>query len=1261
MDEAIRAALESRAGSMYSIAKHYFPGLSAKGYAKECPGCQNKDSTFRVYQTGKGNWAWGCYHTSCPLSFDNVRAAKHGDTIGMIMNREGCDRHAAIDILLSMVGIPNPKHDPMFQDDGKKKPRKKPQAAPAAEPSPSPAEETTPAPAPTPAPRAAEPPSTPAPTEVNDHNHEDPGFSLTADPEEPPPVLPPPQPTVWEDLFSRLSLTASDREALKRKRGFTRETIESAGYRSSSGGNRDALAPLLSEYPYGLLLSEGIAVKDTETGKVKINSQLCGWGLVKRGDSNHDDEWGWTNPILIPYRDKDGRCIGIRPHKGGLSGKRYMRKQGFEHAFRSTRTRTHLYTSFLFWHRPEGWERKCVLTEGEHKANALAQCGIPACAVPGIQMPRNEIFAEEMLSILREAGIREVIVAFDNEDKSHKADPWDRYDVEVYALYTCHVLRGNGFLPSHCIIPDEWRDNGKADWDSALAKFGSSAEGKFKAALKRAKPYFPQTEIFATHERDRIVHCKFNRLTLKPQVLTGGDEEEDLAKLILKAPLEWKRRLGIRELAELLFNCRGCYYVHQKPSKELLFGKGRGKQKEPGLYDFSGEIRSELDQIPPEDLEERAGMEAALAAVNMLIKGKPEVLSDFTISCEFQVRTQEGVTHRLFRLRNKHGQVSDLIQVPPDAISTSSKARDFFYGCGNFNLMMGDKDLQKLMIDIGTFSAWREIRELQMLGRDPESNLWIFGDCAIVPNTDMFATREQGAEPEVIFTDKHDVIWYNGIGYRVNPVNLTSFAHVTPPKFFQTLGEESHETLSKIMADPEAERLAVAKIFLQLAADMIATFGDTSGLLVMGATLAYAFAPELLAKYRGHPGIWLHGRLNSGKTETTRFLMMLWGFDQAYKTFVVSGGTTQAFIDRTFAQYSDIPVHADEFRQREASDDLIASLRAPFNRQSKGKARMEQTNRTRLVNPATSPIVTGEGVTKDSATLSRYIEAIIAADKRLGTKQEQINRYKRMCVESLQYHRIVRYILLNRKWFAKEAIAMLDDFVHNDTVTKSIPSDRIRITYGTAYSAFSCLMNHMLQAIGTAQKNNTLGEISISRSDLNLINQKFETFLDFTTGYALRAAEDVISINFVVRFWKDVVTYSHINHAIAKFLWFERCEINEHNKVIPLATTMDIEGAVRCVIVRGPELYAEYQKECRTRGVEPDLILSNIKSECTAEKYWVPAPKTTARQSHRMSREGQGQIDVWVLRCDRMEPALKSIFDAEFDREAKDETEPLGI
>lgn len=1274
MADAIQQAKNSARGHLLSsIAPLYFPGISSNGYLKHCHFCDTNEKTFRVYKTAGGNWIWGCFRTSCRACFGS-NDVKH-DAIGLVAEMEGLDWKAAKDRFLEITGVPNP-----YLEERPKPKAKKKAATPT--PTPSPKTESAPPPKRKPASEQAieniqqpldQPTSISAtpdeqriPFTLDDDNDEDQedstpplsthesgepptpadniiSFSLADGPEAPPPDKE--DPCVWQDLYDALTLTPSDREALKKKRGFNKDTIDRAGYRSSNYDNLKRLQFLLTKYPHPLLLSLGIATKDRNSGDIKISPQLTGYGLIKRGSKTEEEEWGNVEPILIPYFDRDGKVTWIRPHKGNLSGKRFMIEQGYERAFKTTRTRTQPFTNFLFYQRPEGWERKCVLTEGEHKATALAQAGIPAMAVPGIQMPKNKLFLEEMIETLRLAGIKDIIVCYDNEDKSHKPDPDDRHESYVWANYACDTLRPVGFNMSLLELPVEWRQDGKADWDGALAQFGSKAPGMFVALLKQARYYHPQTELFGNNERERIVHCKMNRLKLEPAILTGGDEEWELAKLILKTKDPYRLQLSVRDLAQELYDTKGCYYIRKKLDLKSL---------KPYLL-LLKEIKSELEEAPRSELETIAELEAALAAVKHIIAGRPDILSDFTISCDFQVRSADGTISKLFRFKNKHGQKSKRLLAPASACSTSTKFREFCMSKGNYNPMIGDKQLQQLMIDIGTFSAWREIRELEMLGRDPESNLWIFGNCAFSPDADLFNPKIKDA----LFADKHDIVWDNGIGYRLDPNDLAEFAHREAPKFFLKLGKSPEDVYASIKANPMQEKIEVAKIFMQFCADMIATFGDTSGLLVIGALLSYAMAPELLAKYHGQPGCWIHGRAFAGKSETSRFLMQMWGYDSGYRTFVLSGGTTAVAIDRFLAQYSDIPAHADEFRQSEADQNRIASLRTPYNRQSKAKGRMDQSNKTRAVQPMTSPLVTGEGVTSDSATLSRYIEAILAADKRLGTKEQQIERYQRMLEDSDSYHRIIQYVLLNRAWFGKTAMAMLDEFIAAPDVNVAIKSDRLRLNYGTAFAAVNTLLQEFGTTIATANTEKTIGEFTMSQPDLILVRDHASNLRTATIAYARNAAADVTTLNMVVKFWSDVMVTLNRNPDLKKYIQFSRCVIDGSNKVTPTVHKYDDENTVRCVLVRSGELYAEYERDTRQRGQEPDLTLSNIRAQSQHERYWVPAPTNAKYQAHRISLPDIGQTRVWVLRCDRMDPSLEALFSEQFDKDIKEDEPEL--
>src|SRR5690606_14140630 len=87
--------------------------------------------------------------------------------------------------------------------------------------------------------------------------------------------------------------------------------------------------------------------------------------------------------VLIPYLNEEGRCDFLRPHKLGFRG------LGIE-----------IYSRMFLANRP----RAIVLTEGEFKAAALWQWGIPGIAIPGISSFGGRHF-DRLTGLLNEFGV----------------------------------------------------------------------------------------------------------------------------------------------------------------------------------------------------------------------------------------------------------------------------------------------------------------------------------------------------------------------------------------------------------------------------------------------------------------------------------------------------------------------------------------------------------------------------------------------------------------------------------------------------------------------------------------------------------------------------------------------------------------------------------------------------------------------------------------------------------------------------------------
>ncbi len=303
-----------------------------------------------------------------------------------------------------------------------------------------------------------------------------------------------------EYYFGQLVLGAEDEKLLWFKRGLSSATAAALGYRSNPEANREILERMLTLFEWPELVASGLwRPEDLKAKKERRpNSQFCGAGRIRKlkpdekpGDREWRDKdgwlWGWCCPILIPYFDALGRLISLRPHKGmGLAGT----VVGTPHIYmaRAYHAQSEAVKDVIA--RLEGRKdatqplpaekfHTVIITEGEFKAAALWQTFPPrlvsgaltgVCALPGINFGKHFDVRNELETWLRKTGARRVLVAFDDEDKSHKKELWKRHDASIWARYLATYLAKRLRITTGVVVlPKEWRVNGKADWDNALA------------------------------------------------------------------------------------------------------------------------------------------------------------------------------------------------------------------------------------------------------------------------------------------------------------------------------------------------------------------------------------------------------------------------------------------------------------------------------------------------------------------------------------------------------------------------------------------------------------------------------------------------------------------------------------------------------------------------------------------------------------------------------------------------------------------------
>lgn len=277
---------------------------------------------------------------------------------------------------------------------------------------------------------------------------------------------------IYERFVEMTELTTADRQVLKTKRGFTDETIDTFRLRSGGKYIDQVIQRLRQEFTETDLIESGILVE--ANGSRVPNSQL----LEER--------------VLIPYLNSEGKVYYLRPHKLGF------KDIGIQP-----------FCRFLLKDNPE----HVILTEGEFKAIALWQWGIPALAIPGISSFGHKNF-ERLVELLQEHSVKHVTIVFDNEVKDNPNYPnfkprvEDRYDTQVWSCIMARKLTQIGFTARVGWLPDSWRQGAKIDWDGALAA-GHTREEVLQVIDKAV----PASEFIESlpQEAQFVVKKKINR------------------------------------------------------------------------------------------------------------------------------------------------------------------------------------------------------------------------------------------------------------------------------------------------------------------------------------------------------------------------------------------------------------------------------------------------------------------------------------------------------------------------------------------------------------------------------------------------------------------------------------------------------------------------------------------------------------------------------------------------------------------------------
>lgn len=1022
---------------------------------------------------------------------------------------------------------------------------------------------------------------------------------------------------IFEAVWSRLILLDEHREELKEKRGFIKENwIDDCGFRSSIKQNQEMSKELLLLFPPNKLLETGLFRKNKYENRIELASFMCGTGLKKVEGQKDPIAIPGMNPIIIPYIDKYGRITCLRPHKTNLTNKGFLEAENMMHYHRALYQLVQPYGEVFIDQCKENQEKyTLVICEGEFKAAALAMCGIPAIAIPGIQIFKNETFQKSLLAIIMRDDIRHIIVAFDREDKSHKAFK-DRFEAEIWATYMAIKLEQYQFHCKVLDLPDEWMQGTplKADWDSALSMFIKKAGKDQAKGIQQATKNFLQI-IRKTPELDKnftvfggakeeLKQHRLNKLLHEPKLFAGGSKEAaDAAQITRWFPDEYRAPwLNYIDIAQTLRDCVGGYYIIKAPSDKQI----------DECASLKAAIDDKIAKIDADQHTELMKLRTVKLAINIVLYRMPKPVCDFTARSKHKIILTDGKIGRLLKIKDRNGrESSQAYQVTSAELSTATKFREFVTACGGYHWAAGQDqiDLFSKHIDVENYN--QTIMEIDMMGWYKDHQIWLLGDCAV--SKDRF-----------IFPDSDGIIWHNGAGFWFNNDTHKNFTQ-KPPILFPGMDRRKAEYAYRTM-DWAEEKKACSSIMKQALELFHASFGDCSGYMLVGSTFAYLAHPELLKTAdAAKPSVWTQGAKGSGKTSTQKLAMMLLGFPENYNYITLNG--TKVGVERTLMQYSCLPVHLDEYRNRDASDALVSLIRSCFNQQTAPKGVKDSSRNTRQVTPMTVPIVTGEDATTDAATKSRFVQLTMSAMRRSDyIKNHMPNSSPAKVFTDLnnlspEFYRICRYLMKHRDEYVAAILRYMDRLKNSPVFQEKVDDDRAKFVYGCCIGSLIALYDILGIPYEQEDMQRTINEMiaitteETEASEINIFRNQF--FAD--------------SMIMIASGQNQCAKYARSGYAVI-----------DPNTGVHYTANEGTPNARRYVYIAHGELYSEYEQWCRSRGRSPDIARSNIQSELRKQPYWVKQKKHPGVWRIRFSDDISR--NWWLMDYDMMSKGEQQMF-----------------
>lgn len=1120
----------------------------------------------------------------------------------------------------------------------------------------------------------------------------------------------------WHSLLMKpaLVLTAKDAEKLMEKRGFSRETLRLAGIRSNKQEFKPIVESLVSEWDEAVLVEAGIF--KAEGGRVWPAGQLCGWGRTGRKEKDTDgeerDEWSPdVEPPLIPYFDAQGTCIYIRPHKGGvkkLIDEALAEAEISDPDEEPLECAAHVYVPPRFAANLAASDGTVILTEGEWKALAVDQCGIPCVACPGIQFIRNPAFKKELVGIFTEYGVRDVVVIFDNEVKddpafkNYKADPWKQFDTQLWAEFTMIDLRNamaaNGGSVRVGWLPDEYRIEGKADFDGILAqcvkkekdivKGTAKAEKIFRKCVDNASAK-PGTELFPSAGR-RIIECKLARLFHKPRLLWGGKHEQQLARRFAEMDSFMDEQVD-PQLAAAFRLINGRYYERKTcPKEEVTKLKERIKE-------FDVQIASERAKPKGDrDYEKLRFLFSYKAAAWQRLRGMPEDISNFTLSCEYKLHTATGV-ERLVRVKiaGSRGHDEKLSRIGGKQLSSIREFRDWCLSVTPDAVWKGGQGaLDALCEDLNVQGHRREIHEVMSLGWHSDTGIWFMGDCAAVDGKERSTW---------LMPDANGLTWHEGVGYRIesqaddsgNFAFTLGVPHLHKPQGADVSDLFEEHELGDVMMQMLYD-LSIGKNSPIGAQDAMARLCDP--VMKLGAEMAAGKTkPSLDALFAAASMEcvpWVNPATQQVQPEGTplreilEFSLARHLFGKMSAEFYLCIGGYDAWLSMGMVfSYLAAPELVRDFNCApglwfsgpfgDGKSDTAATLARILGFAEKSVKLNKNTTaigiaRT-LAQYSCLPACVDEFRRQNENTVA--IEALFRAstERGISPKGNIKNTTSTTAVPSrtspLVAGETSSQDAATRSRFLQVSIHKMKRKPGSEAAWESIKQTRAhyyhvgRFILGRRQAFVKEFLTElrawMMDARAAITHDRVRLTIGVGFCAYKVVAQWLgvyrdaEKFRDYAFEHGKKALSDVGEQVFRYQFWRDVIAGLQRQHCISK-KFFSMCEVFIENGKIVAKPKTPMEKRQVC-FVAADAVYAEYEKDARGRGFEVSIPLADLRTECQREPWFLGIHRIRVKDKGEDAVQGQGRrYYCWAILMEDMEEDGKKRPAFQFSQDLRD-------